>query len=401
MKVVFLSSFYPRRYKDQYLKESRAGLSAASDAHQYALALGLNKYCDSFEIINIPAVFPFPLRNKKMFVKKEIVEENGLRIRILPGCNLYGIQPLVRYREAKKAIKEIAKSTDDIVYVVVYETTSYALRCATECKNEHQNIRISVIIPDLPIFMDTKFVRLVNKLFFKSFQTYICQFDSYVLLTKSMKDIVGCEKKKYIVSEGVYDETITPRYEHNQKSNSFIIVYTGMLHKKYGALNLVNAVHQLKDEQMELRLCGYGDAVPEIKAISIIDKRIKYVGVVSREMALLEQSNASLLVNPRTPDDNPFTKYSFPSKTLEYFASGTPTLLYKLEGIPEEYYNYCYAIEPENTDVEYLSRRIKEIKDIGQTENNQLGHRARQFVLENKNSTVMAKKIIELLQQTL
>ena len=38
-------------------------------------------------------------------------------------------------------------------------------------------------------------------------------------------------------------------------------------------------------------------------------------------------------VNPRQNNEE-FTKYSFPSKTMEYLASGVPVVAYKLDGIP-------------------------------------------------------------------
>jgi glycosyltransferase involved in cell wall biosynthesis len=263
------------------------------------------------------------------------------------------------------------------------------------------NIRLCSVIADLPQYTDSCVVKIRNKLFFKPFEFYIRQFDSYVLLTKYMKDIVGCRDDNSIISEGVYDETTTPRQMQCTYRGPFVILYTGMLNKQFGVLNLVNAVHQISDENIELHLYGYGDALSDIEEMSRIDTRIKYRGVISRDKALVEQTKASLLVNPRIPDNNPFTKYSFPSKTLEYFTSGTPTLLYKLDGIPEEYYNYCYAIGPENTDVKYLSRMIEEIKRKTPEENRRYGMRARQFVLDNKNSSVMAKRVVDLLKQTL
>ncbi len=400
MRVVFLSSLYPRKNREAYLKDSRAGLSAAADAHQYAIALGLRKHCNQFDIVNLPAVFPFPHRNKQLFIKEEMIEENGLQINNLWGCNLYGFQPLVRYFQARKAIEAIARRTNELVYVIVYGTESYALRSATECRNKYSNVRLCSVIADLPQYTDTLMVKIRNKLFFKPFDQYIHQFDSYVLLTKYMKDIVGCREDNFIVSEGVYDETTTPRSTSHVEKDKFVILYTGMLHKQFGILNLISAVHQIPDKDIELHLCGYGDALTEINSMAEKDPRVKYLGVVSRDKALEEQTKASLLVNPRIPDNNPFTKYSFPSKTLEYLASGTPTLLYKLDGIPEEYYDYCYSIGPENTDVVSLVNAIVKIKNKPQEEISNMGKRARLFVLNNKNSIVMSSYIVDLLKRT-
>lgn len=59
------------------------------------------------------------------------------------------------------------------------------------------------------------------------------------------------------------------------------------------------------------------------------------------------QQQATLLVNPRKGHEE-YTKYSFPSKTMEYMASGTPTIMYKLPGLPIEYEEYLVLL-PDNS----------------------------------------------------
>lgn len=58
---------------------------------------------------------------------------------------------------------------------------------------------------------------------------------------------------------------------------------------------------------------------------------------------------ATLLVNSRFTIEE-FTKYSFPSKNMEYMASGTPLLTTKLPGMPQEYYPYVFLFDEETID---------------------------------------------------
>lgn len=407
MKVVFFSKFYPRKFRDAYLKDSRAGLAAAADAHQYALALGFKEIVDDLEIINVPALFPYPRRHKKVFIDSQKVVENGLTIDNVGYCNVQWIQPISRYYKARKKIEELIKTTNDLVYIIIYSTAPYSLQCAIEMKQKFDNVRISVIIPDLPEDMEHKvpvITHIANSfysIFFKPFDEYMKHFDSYVLLTKYMQEKVKCDDNKFIVSEGVYDETITPRLIQQVPTGVFRIFYSGMMHKRFGVMNIVEAVIKLKDLNIELLLCGYGDAVTDIQEISHRDHRIKYLGIIPRDEALKIQCESSLLVNPRIPDNNPFTRYSFPSKTLEYFASGTPTLIYQLDGIPKEYYNYCYSLDKQNTDVDSLSDKILEIKNQAADSRQLLGLTARNFVLNKKNPKYMAGEIVELLKRTI
>ena len=230
---------------------------------------------------------------------------------------------------------------------------------------------------------------------------YFHKFDSYVLLTEYMREVVPTRDDNYIVNEGVYEEFVTKRPPHQEDPTCFTIFYGGMLYEKFGIMNLVNAVHLLDDPDIRLLLCGYGDCADRVRKLSKIDKRIQYLGVVCRDKVLDLQSKASLLVTPRVADGNPFTRYSFPSKTMEYFASGTPTLLYQLEGIPQEYYSYCYSLDAAHTSPQDLADKIKEIKATPAEARLQKAASARKFVLDEKKPTKVAIQILTLLKRTI
>ena len=63
--------------------------------------------------------------------------------------------------------------------------------------------------------------------------------------------------------------------------------------------------------------------VEKIIACSKKDNRIVFKGMVPNKIVVEDQLKATLLVNPR-PSIGEFTRYSFPSKNMEYMVSGTP-----------------------------------------------------------------------------
>ena len=71
---------------------------------------------------------------------------------------------------------------------------------------------------------------------------------------------------------------------------------------------------------------------------------VKYKGVAPNAVIVEEELKATLLVNPR-PTGEEYTKYSFPSKNMEYMASGTPVLTTCLPGMPAEYNEYVYLLK--------------------------------------------------------
>jgi len=217
------------------------------------------------------------------------------------------------------------------------------------------------------------------------------EVDGYVLLTPLMIERMP-EKKPFCVVEGIYNPT-EKRQKRNEGDN-FTILYTGMLYEKFGVKNLVDAVHSLEMKDIRLKLCGSGELVDYIQSLN--DSRIEYLGIVLRDKVLQLQSEVSLLVNPRQPNGG-FTRYSFPSKNIEYLASGTPTLIYELEGIPQEYYQYCYHLSAEEKSVKAFARKITEIYHTSKEEREKLANDAQQFIFSQKNAPAQCEKIIRLI----
>ena len=116
--------------------------------------------------------------------------------------------------------------------------------------------------------------------------------------------------------------------------------------------------------------------------------------MVSNDKIIQLEKEAKLLVNPR-PTNEEYTKYSFPSKIMEYMASGTPVLTTRLLGMPKEYYDYIYCFEDEKVDG--IEKKLIEILSKEQKELTKMGNKAKEFVLMKKNNKVQAEKIINFL----
>ena len=107
------------------------------------------------------------------------------------------------------------------------------------------------------------------------------------------------------------------------------------------------------------------------------------------------QARAALLINPRSPR-GVFTRYSFPSKTLEYMRSGKPVACYRLEGIPKEYDPYLRYIEGEGASA--IMRAVRETLELPEEERLMLGRRSRAFVLANKTPQIQCRRLMDFLR---
>ena len=99
------------------------------------------------------------------------------------------------------------------------------------------------------------------------------------------------------------------------------------------------------------------------------------------------------MVNPR-PTNEEYTKYSFPSKNMEYMVSGTAVLTTDLPGMPEKYKQHVYLIEDESVDG--ICKVLRRIAEFNEEDVINKGRMAREFVLSEKNNKIQTKKIIEL-----
>ena len=172
------------------------------------------------------------------------------------------------------------------------------------------------------------------------------------------------------------------------------VVYAGGLHEKFGVLKLVQAFTEADIPNYELKLYGSGQAVEKMKELSKENLKIKYMGVVPVSEIEVQERRAVLLVNPR-PTSEEFTKYSFPSKTLEYMVSGTPLLTTMLPGIPKEYFDYVYTFGDET--VKGMRDTLCRVLNFAPDDLKKKGMAGKDFVLKEKNNVIQGEKIVDFM----
>lgn len=224
---------------------------------------------------------------------------------------------------------------------------------------------------------------------------YVSYFSKYVLLTDTMNEVVNPTGKPYIVMEALCDSNLvdTEIIECN-KAYPKVILYAGGIEERYGLKMLVKAFKRIKREDIELHIYGSGSYVSELLVETSRDYRIRYLGIRPNEEVVEAEYRATLLVNPRFITEE-FTKYSFPSKNMEYMVSGTPVLTTKLPGMPSEYYSYVLLIDDET--IEGYVNAIENSFDFSSDILTDLGSKARRFVLEKKNNVYQARRVLKLI----
>lgn len=226
----------------------------------------------------------------------------------------------------------------------------------------------------------------------------VSMYDSYMLLSEEMKKSPALKNKESVVIEGLYKESI-PFQKGAESGEKKVIVYAGSLFYQYGIMNLIDAVCQINQNDFVLKIYGAGEMVDKIISISKRDERIQYMGSVSHAEIVQIERDADLLVNPR-PVDCDYVKYSFPSKNLEYMASGTPFIMTDIPSMPVEYKKYLFVVP--NNHVESLKHAIEEILFGDHCEfYRKKAMYARTFILNEKNSKVQTEKLLRMMYGSL
>ncbi len=219
---------------------------------------------------------------------------------------------------------------------------------------------------------------------------------SYVFLTQAMNDYLNPTGKPFVILEGHSDITMAEKIPSmERKAKPRICFYAGGVSKQYGLENLVKGFQKANIPDAQLHIYGPGDYVDELKEIARDDQRIIYGGMLLNSEIVDKEMEATLLVNPR-PTQEAFVRYSFPSKTMEYMASGTPVLTTVLPGMPKEYYPYVFFIQDETP--EGIAQALTNAMTYSDEELFRKGMEGRSFVLSQKNNVVQSEKIINMLE---
>ena len=217
--------------------------------------------------------------------------------------------------------------------------------------------------------------------------------DNFVLLTEFMADSIEVGKRPYTIVECISDSA-QPKAKVSDGSKS-VCLYTGTVDKAFGIVDLAEAFREIPNA--ELWICGGGNAAQRLSEIATESNNVKYFGFLPQDKVADLRDQCDFLINPRRPTGT-FTKYSFPSKTAEYMASGKPVIMYKLEGVPDEYdacLNYMTTDTPEG-----IAAELRKIFDIPYTAHLEKASAARQFIQETKSPKSQASKILELITET-
>lgn len=399
MKLFYFGSVCADEVFNATVENSKVKPSASAQNFENALIKGFLENKVELTVVSAESIATYPKGNRLFLKKRTDILNAGCASDILPAINL----PLFKQNgHAKGAEKHLIKwlktnAGESEKCVLVYGIYPAVVKSLQKiCARYH--CKIFAVITDVPstMFTYTQNKSILKRIFSGSYRKTAIElqdkFDGYIYLTEAMSEEVA-PGKPYTVVETIADTSVFDAVGTPEKSEPPAIMYAGALYKKYGVDLILDSFERVEAD-CELWLFGSGDYEEEIKKRAQRNTRIRFFGRVSRQEVLRYEKEASLLLNIRN-DEDVYTKYSFPSKMVEYLLSGTPLLTTKLSGIPDEYYDYCYVTT--TRDTQKIAEQMDEI--LHEANLAALGDKAKRYVEEHKNSSAQATRITHFLKE--
>lgn len=387
-KVIFLGIMFTEQGISDAYKFCRKGVQYAPHVFQKNLLGGFVENEVDITVFSVPPIGSCPFNYKKLFIK-QVDCDNQHQVGYI---NLPVVKKFIQQKKLYKQIKAIVKDGKECS-IVIYYTYKPFLKVAKRIKKEYPNVKVVLIQTDaiqgrgdMDKYMTRHRIREGNKLV-----ELASAIDGFVLLTKHLKDVLEVGDRPYIVMESVCKVSCEKTQTNTTSKN--VCLYTGSINKVFGILDLAKAFTQI--DNSELWICGAGDTQRELSQLSKKYNNIKFFGYVEHEVVEKLQSQCDFLINPRRPTGS-YTKYSFPSKTVEYMITGKPVIMYKLEGVPDEYDEYLNYLSAENPNG--IAIQLKEIFNQDYEQLISKANKAQEFVIENKNPKAQAKRIMDLIK---
>lgn len=395
MHILFIAQYYPEQLLPTFVKHTKAGLDFAAHNLHRALLQGFRENGQEVDILNAPHLGSFPPYYKTPFVPSYISQEE--HIHSFSYLNVSYVKRWDIKRQMRREMLRWCERTEGEKMIFFYNFP--ALTVLPELKRKFQDVKACLLVTDLPEYMaaDNSLLTRLNLKITSAFgsndKSHFDYVDGYVLLAPAMRERLPMDGKPWIQVEGIYNPEDDK--ESVEKTEEKVVLYTGNLGRRYGLPELLEAFHRIENNEYRLWICGTGDGLDDVKRYEALDSRISYLGTFPRAEVIKLQKKATLLINPRHSADA-YTIYSFPSKTMEYMASGTPTLMSRLKSIPQEYDGHLYYFEDESIDG--FSRRIVEICEKSSDELKEYGACASQFIMQYKTPQPQVEKILSFMK---
>lgn len=339
--------------------------------------------------ISVEAYGMWMFNDKPIVVKSKLLQDENAHIITVPYINVPVIKQITIMMNIKKAIHEVMRNDEyRDATIIVYNTMTIFSKPVLDVAHK-KSMKCLAVIADLPIRCKKNIFRRIED---RRQISVISSFEGIIPLTMHIPKDFAPNTKYCVVEAGCNPEDYINSPKSDRTGREYKVVFSGTLNELSGIEDLIQSFVNIENENIKLEIYGDGPFREKVQQQTETLKNVRYLGKVTNDEMLRIQSEADLLVCPRKKDDFT-TKYTFPSKVLEYICSGVPVLANHLPGIPDEYENYINYVEDETP--QSWSKSITQILLVNNEFYRDKAVNAKKVVLNKKSWNVQCKRVIE------
>jgi len=393
VKVTLLGFTLPSEDMENILRTD-SNMPSQTHAFAWALVEALRSARISVSLLSSAPVSNYP-RNSQILFRGRPFTSKGVQGETFGFVNLVILKHLSRFATCTvRGTRALRRWRPDVLMIhgvhspyLLYGVISRGLTGA-------KSVVVLTDPPGVCLPSDGIVLRTLKRIDIRLVKWALRSVDGVVVLTDPLATDFA-PGTPHLVMEGILPSAPNKHFTSLPRS-TFRAMYAGGLLDSYGVDRLVKAIQRLPHDEVRFAAYGKGPLCSWIDDQAKVDPRIEKVQFTKREVVMEKYATADLLVQPR-PVDQDFVRYSFPSKLLEYMASGTPVLTTRLSGIPPKYGPYVYWIDDDS--VEGIERSLRAVMLVPADERAAKGHAAAEFVTKTCSSGVQGARIHDFLTE--
>jgi glycosyltransferase involved in cell wall biosynthesis len=250
------------------------------------------------------------------------------------------------------------------------------------------------LLNDINVPGETVPSSLLFKLDYALHRWLMPRFDGLVVVSEAIVRDFGLSSPHILIEGGIAESTFVTASQPTHSSH-FVVVSAGRLDETNGFRVLLKAFSSLRGEHYRLRIAGAGPLEAEVRRAADQDSRIEYCGYLPFTDVLQLYESADVLVNMRlTQSIN--TKYFFPSKLIEYMASGRLVISTCTGHVEEEFGKFIFLLRQETA--EGLAQAIQDVERLGKHDREQKGAITRDYVMATKTWNAQGHHMVRFIE---
>lgn len=397
LEVVFLGFALPEaRFRG--VLDSDPGMPVQTQRFGWAVIDALRSAGATVRALSTDPVTDYP-NNRQLFFRGSAIREHATDIRIMPFVNLTVAKHVSRWSASLHHLHRMhrARRAD----VVMVHGVNSALLWAAIFFGFMRHVPVVVILTDPPSLrtaFDSWLTWQLKRVDRWTITSALAKASGVVALAPRLASDFAPGVPSLLM-EGISPEPSGDAQQTSEEGAEAAegpmdqrVTYAGGVSEKYGVLDLVEAA-SLSSGTWTLEIYGLGPDVATVEKTSRTNLRVRYGGLIDSNELAAVYSRADLLVNPR-PVGGEVPLYSFPSKLLEYLASGTPVMTTALPTLPDDYAPHVTLAEEGAVG---LARAIDTFFARPRSERMKQAVRAKQFIVTTRGRQAQGVRLADFL----